>query len=41
MPDDTDCGTFGRYAEIPLAQMPPEMRAAYDFTHAIRGLVPT
>ena len=33
-------GTFGRYVETPVADMPPEMRDAYEFTKALRGLVP-
>ncbi len=35
-----DFGTFGRYHEVPVAQMSPEMRAAYDATMKLRGLVP-
>lgn len=33
-------GTFGRYAETLAAQMPPDMRDAYEFTKGRRGLVP-
>jgi 4-carboxymuconolactone decarboxylase len=42
MPPDPaeDFGTFGRFAETPVAQMAPEMREAYDFTKGLLGLVP-
>ena len=40
MADRSDFGTFGRYCEIPVADMPADMRDAYDFTKALRGLVP-
>ena len=40
MPDDADFGSFGRYVEIAVEQMPAEMRDAYDFTRSLRGLVP-
>ena len=40
MAEHTDFGTFGRYRETPLARMPGDMREAYDFTKALRGLVP-
>jgi 4-carboxymuconolactone decarboxylase len=33
-------GTFGRYTEIPLDQMTPEQRTAYDFEVKERGEVP-
>lgn len=33
-------GTFGRYAELPKDDMPPKMRAAFDFTLELRGKVP-
>jgi 4-carboxymuconolactone decarboxylase len=33
-------GTFGRFTETPVAQMPPEMREAFDYTKHLRGLVP-
>jgi 4-carboxymuconolactone decarboxylase len=39
-PDPADFGTFGRYAETPVKEMPPEMRGAYDYTRQLRGLVP-
>ena len=35
-----DFGTFGRFAETPVDAMPPETKEAYDFTLALRGLVP-
>lgn len=39
--EDPDAfGTFGRFTETPVAQMPPEMREAFDFTVKLRGLVP-
>ncbi|HEX4790963.1 MAG TPA: hypothetical protein VH372_21050 [Actinospica sp.] len=37
---DDDFGTFGRYAETPVDEMPPQMREAFDFTKQLRGLVP-
>jgi 4-carboxymuconolactone decarboxylase len=40
MSDDADFGTFGRYLETAVAQMPAEMRDAYAFTKSLRGLVP-
>lgn len=33
-------GTFGRYAETPVAEMSADMREAYEFTKRLRGLVP-
>ena len=38
--DPDDFGTFGRFTETPVDQMPPQMRAAFDFTRELRGLVP-
>jgi 4-carboxymuconolactone decarboxylase len=35
-----DFGTFGRFEETPVGEMPAEMRQAYDYTHELRGLVP-
>ena len=32
MSDSTDFGTFGRFTETPVENMPTEMKAAYDFT---------
>ena len=40
MSDSTDFGTFGRFTETPVENMPTEMKAAYDFTRRLRGLVP-
>ena len=40
MANDSDCGTFGRYTEIPVDEMPQAMRHAYDRTMALRGVVP-
>jgi 4-carboxymuconolactone decarboxylase len=38
--ESSDFGTFGRYVETPTDQMPPDMKAAYDFTMSLRGMVP-
>lgn len=35
-----DFGTFGRFMETPVDTMPSQMREAFDFTLALRGLVP-
>ena len=40
MPDADAFGTFGRYQELPLGEMTPEQRAAYDLTLQQRGQVP-
>ncbi len=40
MAENPDFGTFGRYQETPVDQMPADMRAAYDYTLKLRGLVP-
>jgi len=40
MSDRPDFGTFGRFIETPVDEMPPEMREAYDLTRQLRGLVP-
>ena len=40
MCDTTDFGTFGRYAELPVSEMPEDMRQAYDCTRKLRGQVP-
>jgi 4-carboxymuconolactone decarboxylase len=40
MSERCDFGTFGRYEEIPVERMPPEMRDAYEFTKKLRGRVP-
>ena len=38
--DLSDFGTFGRFVETPAAEMPADMRAAYDFTRELRDMVP-
>lgn len=40
MIDSSDFGTFGRFTETPVDRMPPDMKAAYEFTRELRGLVP-
>jgi 4-carboxymuconolactone decarboxylase len=40
MPDSPDFGTFGRFIETPVDAMSPDMKAAYEFTVELRGLVP-
>jgi 4-carboxymuconolactone decarboxylase len=40
MSDETVFGTFGRYTELPLGEMPEDMRQAYDYTLKLRGEVP-
>jgi len=40
MADSDDFGTFGRFRETPVADMPGDMKDAYDFTKNLRGLVP-
>lgn len=40
MTSESDFGTFGRFRETPVAQMPPDMKSAYEFTKNLRGLVP-
>lgn len=40
MTDESDFGTFGRYAETPVDTMSADMRHAYDRTVSLRGLVP-
>lgn len=40
MSDTSDFGTFGRFIETPVDEMPPPMKQAYDFTRGLRGLVP-
>ncbi len=35
-----DFGSFGRFRETPVEEMPPDMREAYEFTMRLRGLVP-
>ncbi|MFD4557279.1 carboxymuconolactone decarboxylase family protein [Streptomyces sp. NPDC058469] len=38
--DPNDFGTFGRFVETPVDEMPTEMREAFAFTLKLRGLVP-
>ena len=40
MSESPDFGTFGRYMETPVEQMPSDMKAAYDFTTRLRGFLP-
>jgi 4-carboxymuconolactone decarboxylase len=40
MSQDADFGTFGRFIETPVGEMPADMRKAYDFTKKLRGIVP-
>jgi hypothetical protein len=40
MSNESDFGSFGRYVEISVDQMSPEMNDAYEFTKRLRGLVP-
>ena len=40
MADRTEFGTFGRFRETPVADMPADMKDAYNFTKGLRGLVP-
>ncbi len=40
MPGNPDFGTFGRFVETPVGEMPEEMKEAYDYTRKLRGLVP-
>jgi hypothetical protein len=36
----SDFGTFGRFEETPVADMPADMKDAYGFTMELRGQVP-
>jgi 4-carboxymuconolactone decarboxylase len=40
MSANPDFGTFGRYQETPVDEMPADMKAAYEFTKQLRGMVP-
>jgi 4-carboxymuconolactone decarboxylase len=40
MTENSDSGTFGRYQEVPVDQLAPEAKAAYEFTAGIRGHLP-
>ena len=40
MTENSDSGTFGRYQEVPVEHLAPEMKAAYEFTVGMRGSLP-
>ena len=40
MAEKSDFGTFGRYREVPVGEMPADMRDAYETTMRLRGQVP-
>jgi 4-carboxymuconolactone decarboxylase len=40
MAGNGDFGTFGRFAETPVADMDADTRSAYEYTLKLRGLVP-
>lgn len=40
MAQHNDFGTFGRFRETLVVSMPADMREAYEFTKALRGLIP-
>ena len=40
MTENSDFGTFGRYREVAVDQLAPEMKAAYEFTVGMRGHLP-
>ncbi len=40
MTGSSDFGTFGRYDEVPVSEMPADMKQAYDYTMELRGVVP-
>jgi 4-carboxymuconolactone decarboxylase len=40
MTENSDSGTFGRYQEVPVEHLAPEMKAAYEFTLGMRGHLP-
>jgi 4-carboxymuconolactone decarboxylase len=40
MSETSDFGTWGRYQEIPIDEMTPEQKKAYDFLMSERGQVP-
>ena len=40
MSANPDFGTFGRYRETPVDEMPRDMKVAYDVTTKLRGMVP-
>ena len=40
MTEPSDFGSFGRYHEVPVSEMPAEMREAYDTNMRLRAQVP-
>lgn len=40
MTSNRNFGTFGRFAETPVAEMDPDTKSAYEYTLRLRGLVP-
>jgi 4-carboxymuconolactone decarboxylase len=40
MTENSDSGTFGRYQEVPVEHLTPEMKAAYEFTLGMRDHLP-
>jgi hypothetical protein len=40
MSEAPDFGTFGRFEETSVGDMPADMKEAYNFTMKLRGLVP-
>ena len=38
MNSSTDLGTFGRFVETTVSEMPEDMRRVYDHTLKLRGL---
>ena len=40
MTENSDFGTFGRFVETTVSDMPADMKEAYDTTMKLRGLVP-
>ena len=40
MSESSDFGTFGRFVETPVDQMPSDMKQAYEFTNRLRGMLP-
>jgi hypothetical protein len=40
MTENSDSGTFGRYQEVAVEHLAPEMKAAYEFTLGMRDHLP-
>jgi 4-carboxymuconolactone decarboxylase len=40
MTENSDFGTFGRYREVPVEHLAPELKAAYEFPLGMRGHLP-